>query len=73
MSCLEPNRREDPASLDAGAAVSGVGPSPAASDRQRDLPPFVPLIAPDFEWGSLGGGDFAHAPHSAYAEVVHWR
>ena len=73
MSCLEPNRREDPASLDAGAAVSRVGPSPAAPDRQRDLPPFVPLIAPDFEWGSLGGGDFAHALHSAYAEVVHWR
>ena len=39
----------------------------------RDLPPFSPVIKPDFQWGNLTGEDFSHVVRSAYSEIVHWR
>ena len=52
---------------------SSLEPGCSSNDPQRNLPPFVPVADRDFQWGRLGGDDFAHALHSAYSEIVHWR
>ena len=52
---------------------SSDSPSPSSGPSIPDLPPYHPLSAPNFFWGSLDGHTCSSIIHNCYSEAILWK